>query len=143
MKSLIYLSYLTIILALVSIWIAGYWLISPVKTIEFKQKVFPVLNENKTVQSGGYLEIEIDYCKYTNEIPRITRHFIDSVVYTLPEVEAVAKGKGCGKDKVLIYVPKVLVPANNYVYEQTFHYKPNPLKEVSITINSEPFTISK
>lgn len=141
MKPLIYLSYITIILALISIWIAGYWLIRPYNPIEFKN--LPHKVENKVVKSGGYLVYDVDYCKYTNHIPTVSRTFVDGLSYPLYENRpATEKPTGCRVNKVQIYIPKGL-PLGEYFLKTTFHYRFNPVRWLDITTETEKFTIVK
>lgn len=57
----------------------------PVKTADIKQPI-KVLNENKIVQKGEKLELELVISKYTNVTPEVSRNLLcdDGTVYFVP-----------------------------------------------------------
>jgi hypothetical protein len=118
------------------------WTLYPYKTIKFNDPVLPILNENHQVKSGGYLLIKLDYCKYTNEIPLVSRTFADGVLYDVAPTPVSQKPIGCAIITLQIYVPKGL-PLGEYTLKNTYHYKPNPVRTVNIAIDTEKFTIVK
>ena len=137
-KRLWYLfSWLTILTALFLMSMVIYWLIYPYKTVDFKKDVFPV--ENKIVEQGGRLRYEIDYCKYNETIPQITRYFVDGVLYETPEISG-GLISGCNNIMRDIYIPKA-IPDGNYKIKIVIHYRLNPIRTVEIVKFTEQFII--
>ena len=138
-KLLIGLSWLVITTALGLLLLAGYWLFYPYKTTEFKSSVLRV--ESQTVKAGEDLVYYVDYCKYTDVLPEISKTFVDGIIYVAPPSISSTK-KGCGTNKIQVAVPKNL-PAGVYHLNLTYRYKMNPVREIDINIETEKFTVIK
>lgn len=132
------ISYLVIVIALLFSVVVFFWLLFPYRVIEFN--VLPHVIENKQVESGGYLIYEVDYCKFTNVVPIISKYFADGLLYSTPETIAIIKGKGCGKNRVQVYVPKGL-PVGKYRLETIYRYQVNPLRTIDVKTTTEDFEI--
>ena len=132
------ISYLVIVIALLFSVVIFYWLLFPYRTIEFN--VLPHIVENKQVKSGEYLVYQVDYCKFTSVVPTISKYFADGLLYSTPETIATIKGKGCGKNRVQVYVPKGL-PVGKYRMETIYRYQVNPLRSIDIKTTTEEFEI--
>lgn len=128
------------------LFVIGYWYFIPKTPIKFnyqdERSVVIIKNENKEVKSGGYLIIELDFCKYTDEIPQVSTWFVDGVLYQVADTPAVQKETGCQKLDLQLYVPKAL-PLGELSVKRTYHYKVNPIKTVDVVIQTEKFTIIK
>lgn len=140
MKIINLVSLVTVVVFNIIILISVYWLIYPYKPIEFNNLPHKIVNENKTVKSGGYLIYNTEYCKYSDLIPLVTKHYVDGFLYTVPQEVASFKGKGCGKTQVQIYVPKAL-PKGEYYIEIKYRYKVNPIRDIDITTKTEKFIV--
>jgi hypothetical protein len=116
------------------------WLVYPYKTIYFKQP-FKVLNS--PVKSGTDMYIQIDYCKYTTEIPTVTSHFIDGIAYDVPTKAVSAKGVGCGVTTITENVPDHLPLGKGYQLQRVYSYHPNPLRTINVVTYTEPFDVIK
>jgi hypothetical protein len=132
-----------LILALISIEIiiVTFWLIYPYKLIEFYNSPFPVNNENLTVKNGDRLRYTIDYCKFTNESPRVIKYFIDGVIYEINTVDGILE-KGCHKTEMDIYVPKA-IPNSIYSVKIVATFKPNPIREIKYSTQTIKFAVIK
>lgn len=123
-----------------------YWYFFPETPIKFnyqdQRNVAIVKNENKQVKSGGYLIIELDFCKYTTEIPQVSTWFVDGILYQVADTPAAKKETGCQKLDLQLYVPKAL-PIGELSVKRTYHYKVNPVKTIDVIIQTEKFTIIK
>lgn len=117
----------------------AFWWVYPYKLMEFKNAPFPIINT--IVNSGGRMVYEVDYCKYTNQSPRVTKYFIDGVVYEVNTVDGIFE-KGCHKVKRDIYIPRAL-PVGSYSVKIVAIFTPNPIREVQYTTNTLNFTIVK
>lgn len=131
--------WLGLITAWLLILLCGFWLLYPYKTIEFNRPLGLIQNEDKTVKRGDRIRYLIDYCKYTNIMPEITKFFIDGVVYETPKTVGVAS-KGCGLQISDAYVPKA-IPEGTYSLKIVATYKVNPIRTIKIVSQTEPFVV--
>lgn len=130
--------WLTITIALGLMLTFIYWLVYPYKTAEFKLP-FEVMNENKIVMRGERLRYKIDYCKYTDQMPDVTKFFIDGVIYETPASPGLAR-IGCNVDISDVYVPRA-IPPGKYSLKIVARYKLNPIRTIEIVNYTEPFTV--
>jgi len=114
-----------------------YWWLRPYKIIEIKSAV-PLEAE---VKQGTDLEYILDYCKYTDLIPSVTRRFVDGIIYAVPS-SGVGLKKGCGKVVLSIPVPKTL-PAGVYHLETNLSYQVNPIRNIKLEYSTGLFTVVK
>lgn len=133
-----YISYGTIIVALLFMVTVFYWLLFPYKPIEFP--VLPHFVENKQVLSGEYLIYYVEYCKYSKVTPIADKTFNDGIIYSIPQVIATEKSIGCGTSKIQIYIPRGL-PKGKYFIESTYRYKMNPLRTIDVKTKTEQFEV--
>lgn len=135
------IGWLTILTLACLIAILGYWYLVPINPIKFNN--LPHKVESKEIKSGGYLVYDVDYCKYTKDIPMVSRTFVDGLSYPLYENRpATEKPMGCNVNRVQIYVPKGL-PLGEYFLKTTFHYRLNPIRWLDVTTETERFLIVK
>jgi hypothetical protein len=138
-KTVNIISWLAIAFALVIISVIVYWSIYPYKTVEFETP-HKVLNENRQVEVGGELFHEVRYCKYTTVTPIISRYFEDTILYFLPVQVAVKNEVGCGVNIIQTDIPKVM-PPGIYTVRTSFKYHINPIREIDVFTETEPFEI--
>lgn len=138
-KILYRLAWLTILSAIYIVSLVSCWLLFPYKTTEFKN--LPIKVENKTLAAGEDLVYYVEYCKYTDVFPEISKKFVDGIIYTVPSAVSSTK-KGCGTNKIQIEVPKNL-PAGVYHLNLNYRYKVNPLRTIDIIVVTEDFTVTK
>lgn len=132
------IAWFTIISALALMGLFIFWLVYPYQTTDFINSPFPV--QNKKVKVGGYVFYRVDYCKYTDLIPEVSKTFIDGVLYTIPPAVGAKNPMGCHTNLVQTYVPKALVPGK-YVIQINYKYHVNPLREIEIKTETEPFEV--
>ena len=130
------LSGFTIILAAILLIVAMYWAVIPVNVISIKSP-FKVIT--KSVNPGGTLVYELNYCKYQPIPALLTKVFVDDILYSTPAV-ASNLPVGCHTTRAEIDIPNTL-PAHFYQVKLLYHYQVNPLRTQDIEIVSEPFTI--
>lgn len=133
------IQWLGIFIAWVLILVGGFWLFYPYKIAEFKNLPFPIVNEGKVIKRGDRVRYRIDYCKYTNAMPHVTKYFVDGVLFELPQVPSLVT-KGCGSLISDAYIPKA-IPEGNYTIKTVTEYKVNPIRKITIINYTEPFTV--
>lgn len=134
------ISLFTVTVGLILSLIVSFWILYPYKEIEFKNNIAKVVNDDNEVESGGYLIYQIEYCKYSDNIPEITRHFVDGLIYTVPSEISVIQKVGCGNANIQIYIPKNL-PKGTYYISSTYRFRVNPIRNIDYTITTEKFTV--
>jgi hypothetical protein len=135
------IQWLILALVLIEIIVVIFWLVYPYKLIDFKNSPFPVLNENLTVKSGDRMSYLIDYCKYTDEMPRVIKYFVDGVVLEINTVDGVLE-KGCHKTVLDVYIPRAIA-ASSYSVKIVATFKPNPIREIKYVTKTLNFTVVK
>ena len=142
MNKLFYIiSWFAIISAMVLLFVYLFWQFYPYKTIKFNTPVYKVLNENKTVKQGGVLVYEVDYCKYTDQEPIVTKYYVDGIIYQTSPARGVVK-KGCHVTKVYNDVPVGLSPGD-YIMKVLIDYSVNPIRDIFHINFTEQFTVTK
>jgi len=97
----------------------------------------------ESYKAGEVFDLEISYCKYLPLSARMTRQFIDGVIYTLPEIISGNAPSGCGTNIAKdINIPLELTPGT-YYYKQTMTYKVNPIREVVVEFQTPTFEVIK
>lgn len=129
----------SLLIAFLLILLLGFWSIYPYKTIEFNKNSGLIQNLDKTVKRGDRVRYLIDYCKFTDEIPTITKFFIDGVIYETPKTIGVAD-KGCRVEISDAYVPKA-IPEGSYSLKIVATYKVNPIRTIQVVSHTENFFV--
>lgn len=125
--------------------IVAYWLLYPYKILTDIQQPFVVLNENKKVMAGEYLRYEITLCKHNKLPAKISRYLSDGVVFSLSPFEGGYTNidEGCTTNERTAQVPKFDFSSTPKKLIIILEYKPNPIRTVVYTFETEPFTITK
>ena len=116
-----------------------YWYVYPYKVIEFGKG-----NETfveSTVHAGGYLQMHRVSCKYTDLPIRVSRQFIDGIVYQVPEFMTNIP-KGCHDNIEYVFVPETL-PIGDYHINAVLTVRVNPIRTMTFTVKSPVFTVIK
>ena len=130
----------TIIISFGFLFLVGFWLLYPYKTVTFKNSPFPV--DKKVYKVGDTLIYKAEYCKYSNINPTVTRYFNDGIVYMLSSNPAFIKPTGCSVANVQIKVPDTLLP-DTYKIQINYSYKVNPIRTVDVQAETDRFEITK
>lgn len=138
-KILQWIAYITILVALGMMLIFGYWMLYPYNPIVYKDPVYPVLNEGKTVEVGGILKYEVSYCKYSSVYPTVIKRYVDGLIYETPAGRGVVY-EGCREQIIDNLVPSTLVPGK-YKMEIIIEYQMNPVRKITYTNYTEEFTV--
>lgn len=141
MKLFQVIAWFTIIAALGLMFLFGFWMLYPYQPVVFNDEVYPVLNENKTVEQGGILKYEVDYCKYVEQVPVVIKKYVDGLIYETPEGRGVVY-QGCRVQIVDNVVPENLIPGEYYM-QITVDYEMNPLRHVVYNNTTERFTVTE
>ena len=114
-------------------------LVIPVDTMVVFNQPVKILNFNHTVQRSDYLEVYIDYCRYSDAELEISREVIDGLIFPL-QTDTATLPVGCKKVITREYISKGLPPGKYYLkYE--YKFKVNPLKTEYYVFRTEDFTI--
>jgi hypothetical protein len=135
-------SYVTYMAAFFLMCLIFYWWFYPYNPISYKDEVYPILNENKIATMGGTLIYQVNYCKYTNIIPTITKRYVDGIIYdTLPS-KGIVVSNTCGSTTVYNSIPDTLLPGS-YHMDLVVDYQMNPIRHIIVHRQTEQFTIVK
>lgn len=137
-KWLYFITWVTFGAAFALMFTIFLWIIWPYHLVDFKADKFPV--SPKVVQSGKSITYTVDYCKYTNITATVSRSFADGIIFPL-QVQTTDRPKGCHVGNISIMVPRTLEPGEYFLIIQ-YRWKVNPLREISITKNTESFTVT-
>jgi len=139
-KLLHYLTWITIVSALLIMSVATFWLVYPYTVTDMYNQPFPV--DKEIYKSGEYITYTVDYCKYHPISPTLSRSFVDGLIYNIPDSIGNIYTPGCGSTKVLIYIP-IALPPGQYAVHTTFRWSVNPLKTIETTTRTQKFTVIK
>ena len=131
------ISSLTLFLMLVALCVVIFWMIYPYRPLIFKDAKLRL--DNKIVQREGTLSYKVSYCKNTTSSASLTRSFVDDIVYSTSTL-ITNRPDGCNKMNVEVEIPHNL-PLGKYYLENTYVYKVNPIREVTVKIRTEQFEI--
>ncbi len=133
------LSLLTVFGSFIFSLFIAFWLTYPYKPLEVNGDA-QVLQ--KEVKAGETLIYRLDFCKNMDLPVTINRRFVDGLVYTLPEFSTHNNKVGCKVQDILLDVP-VTLPEGTYHFHTEFSYKVNPIRTVTILVESNEFDIIK
>lgn len=97
------------------------------------------MNKDSIVERGDRVRYKVNYCKYTNQMPYITKYFVDGVVFETPKTFGVV-GMGCGEVISDAYVPKA-IPAGEYHLTIVASYKVNPIRNIEVVNTTQKFIV--
>jgi len=135
------LTYTTFALTFILTGVIAYYLIFPLKVIEFSNIPFPVINVNKTVKVGSLLQHKVEYCKHIDLTATASRQFINGLIFSMPS-SIVNNPIGCNTSVVNTMIPLEL-PPGKYFLRTVIQYNLNPIRAVTFTIDTEQFTVVK
>jgi hypothetical protein len=114
-----------------------FWMVYPYNPIVFNEAEFPVAA--KQIKQGDMLFYTTDYCKYTTLPARVTRSFINSIIYVTPTT-ITNRPTGCHVIVIGTLVPKEL-PLGMYYAEMSYQYQVNPIRTITIKVKTEEFEV--
>lgn len=127
--------------ALIYITIALFW---PVQTIVFKNfsSTDPIYIETPVVHAGDVIKYYLDYCKYTEVVPKGRAHLIDGQSIPLTSEGATAAGLplGCHKTEREVTIPETVNPGR-YYYDKVLDYPINPFRTEHIHYYTQYFQV--
>jgi len=136
-KSITILLFVSLGISFIFVLLVLFWLIFPYEPLSINNHPYPVIT--KEVKKGDVLLFEVDYCKLTDKKATITRRFIDSLLYVMPDITAVNE-MGCRRQLVSEEIPQNL-PAGEYVMDFYYTYKVNPIREVTVHARTQKFQV--
>jgi hypothetical protein len=132
-----WVSYISILSAIIFLVTYFYWSFYPYKTIVFQDQVFPIVN--KTIKQGTFLQYTSRYCKYFNSEALVTRSFVDQLIFSMPSM-ITDRPMGCHTITVEVSVPTEL-PVGKFHLLNTYEIQVNPIRKVVIEQSTEEFTV--
>ncbi len=127
---------LAVFFVLILALLLAFWNYYPYKTVEFHGD-FQTLQTS--YNSGDKTKILVDYCKYVDLQPEVTKYFVDGIVYLAVD-ETIPLPVGCGIGEVNINIPNSL-PSGKYRLKIDVKYQVNPIKSVTVENYSNWFTV--
>lgn len=137
LKVFYFLATLAVSLGIILILYLYYALFYPVPTIKINQNPSKILT--KTVQPGGTVVYELNFCKYTDIKATISRAIVDHYVVLLPDTTS-EFNQGCRIADLSVQTP-LGMPPGPYHIVTTFKYQVNPLHEIDTTVSTENFVV--
>ena len=133
----------TMVSAFILLFTILFWLLYPYKIIEYtpndNYNIIYGVNEKNEVEQGGEIAYEFDYVKTTDIVPKISRRFVDGIVFNVAE-GAVDLPKGSGHAIVEIDIPETL-PPGTYKLEIHRSFQVNPIRTIEVVDKTEEFTV--
>ena len=139
-KIMYFFSIFLIIFAIVMMLGAFYLLLFPFKTVDYLNSPFPVLNANKTVEAGGQLQYQVNYCRYTESPAQVTRFLQNNIVYNLPDSD-IKSNMGCNTVVTTIEIPKE-VTCGEYKIMNSVRFEVNFLRTITKNVETEIFVVT-
>jgi hypothetical protein len=113
-----------------------FWLVYPYKVIDFKSVVV-----KSSYKQGDVFSMKIEYCKYMPLPTKMTRQFLNGVIYTLNDNVTANSPVGCKTNESRdIKIPSEL-PAGKYTYRQTMEYQVNPIRRIIVVFETDKFEV--
>ena len=136
-KSITILLFVSLGISFIFVLLVLFWVLFPYKPLSINNHPYPVIT--KEVKKGDALLFKMDYCKYTDKKATVTRRFIDSLLYVMPDITAVNE-MGCRRQLVSEEIPQNL-PAGEYIMDFYYTYKVNPIREVTVHAHTQKFQV--
>ena len=138
-KLFYYFSMILMFVVFITICVVTYWMIYPYKIIVFNRNEFIITTP--VVYQGNFVHYNNDYCKFMDLPARVTRSFINHLIFTTPVV-GVNRPTGCHDFDIAVLIPSEL-PPGYYQMEMTYQYEVNPIRTITIKENTEEFVVKE
>lgn len=133
-----YISWITLIAAILLIVLAAYWLFYPYQLAEVKSP-YKVLNN--PVVAGENMRFMIEFDKHVDLNATISRQLVNDVTITYPSVVTNTRA---GHHEYIVELPTPeYVDEGEYIFKHTACYHVNPLRTICLDYESEVFQIIK
>jgi hypothetical protein len=112
----------------------------PFKTLDVKQPI-QILNTNKEVCAGQYLEYKFEYKKFTNKPALVSKQLVNDYIITFDDYTSnVPIGEGIVLNRTGVKIPEN-APTGRYKLRIAFTYHINPFSTQVVRVESEYFTV--
>jgi hypothetical protein len=118
----------------------SYWLFWPFQPLVITGPI-EILNKGKVVKAGDVLIYRIQYEKKINITGKLVRKLINDTKIDLRDSDANAP-IGKDKDCVPIHIPQYATPGKYHLW-WSVTYKVNPIREITVSKESEEFEVIK
>lgn len=120
------------------LFLITFWLIYPYKILEVHNNPLPV--SKTTVETGGSIYYHLDFCRFTDKPAKVTRQFIDGIVYTTQPITVVDTER-CGGRDTHVEIPTTLAP-DVYHMKVIVQIKVNPIRTITKAFETVDFEIT-
>ncbi len=101
----------------------------------------PFSTDRDHYEHGDFLQVFIDYCRYTNVPFAANVEFRDSIVHRLPPITGPGNEAGCYAEwMTVISIPEAL-PPGRYTLWGKVSYQVNPLAIRTVTFSTREFEV--
>lgn len=128
---------ITLAITVVMLCYVIFYLAFPFKTIEYQQQPAKILTP--VVKAGENVKYELSYCRYIKTHAKVSRQFIDGVIYTTPSFEQTLP-TGCHKIIMAVRVPPTL-NSDTYKLRVLVNFEINKLRTIEKSFETEEFEV--
>lgn len=125
-----------LLLVFFSLIATGLMMFWPVKVLD----VVSLVVERKTYYSNDTVPVELTVVKYVDLPAAVNISIVDGIRYTLSE-RTTNNPPGCTKVTAMSVQIPPTIPSGEYFIRYIFTYQVNPLREVSVTAESNKFNV--
>jgi hypothetical protein len=137
MKIINIISYIAILLGILTILTVTYWLTYPYEPLVFQDEKFPVIN--KIIKRGEMVVYTSNYCKYADLPALVTRTFKNELIFLTP-TSITNRPIGCNSITIAVTIPKEL-PSGIFRLENTYEFQVNPIRKIIVLEDTEDFQV--
>lgn len=134
-----YIIYIGLLALSISVGVVLYWLYAPTKVLHIHNAPFPV--RPTTQKADALVFLDAEYCKLLPVTGTVRRSLVSSTVRIMLPLQKDNSPEGCVNSQVPVLIPKQIVP-DTYTVHIEVTYQVNPLKQMTETIDSQPFVVS-
>jgi len=138
-----YLGYTAVLTVCLFVLYIVFFAVIPIDIVTFKGVTQEVLNENKTVKSGGSLSVKVRFCKNWNFQPyEGETHLIDGVNWDL-NTSVKNSDVGCYETVTNYFIPEFIEKGCGLRIKRVLHFKVSPITTIDETYTTDDFCIIK
>lgn len=132
-----YIAWITLGLAFTLVIFCAFNLFYPYDPITFTS---PAKVLDKQLRPGDVVQVVLDYNKHVDAPCKVTRQFVDGIIYTMPPYDSNLPIGHNVRTDVSTQIPATL-PAGHYYCEIALAYKYPPFRTVTVRFKTEEFDV--
>jgi hypothetical protein len=135
-----------LLIAYIALGLVSFWLFYPYRTMEIHN--FSAANPNTIIVSapsfklGQPISYVLDYCKYTDVSPVVSRVLVDGQQISLTNPYGYL-ATGCHKDLVQTAIIPDTINPGTYYLDMTLRYTVNPIRTITIHYVTNSFQVTR